>query len=108
MALANVMRMNEGDIVAYISLHAYGQLWMYPWGYTLKPPNDLTDLVSGFFSINTSLPMTNLGIFSLLFLPRLSLSVYITKNLKDQSRLQTLIFLKVKILSDYLLTRTHT
>lgn len=44
MALANVMRMNEGDIVAYISLHAYGQLWMYPWGYTLKPPNDLTDL----------------------------------------------------------------
>lgn len=44
MALSNVMRMNQGNIVSYISLHAYGQLWMYPWGYTLKPPSDLTDL----------------------------------------------------------------
>ncbi|KAL5022587.1 hypothetical protein ScPMuIL_001742 [Solemya velum] len=32
------------EIISYISFHAYGQLWMYPWGYTYQLPHDYTDL----------------------------------------------------------------
>ncbi|GAB1598223.1 carboxypeptidase B-like [Argonauta hians] len=44
MALANVMRINQGELLAYISLHAYGQLWIYPWGYKMEEPSDVDDL----------------------------------------------------------------
>ncbi|XP_029637587.1 carboxypeptidase B [Octopus sinensis] len=44
MALANAMRMRQGELIAYISLHAYGQLWIYPWGYKMEEPTDVDDL----------------------------------------------------------------
>ncbi len=38
----------KDNIAAYFSIHAYGQLWVYPYGYTedLAPDNEL--LVSEF------------------------------------------------------------
>ena len=39
------------NVQAYIDIHAYSQMWMYPWGYTQLPPNqaDKTLLVSVLF-----------------------------------------------------------
>lgn len=34
------------DIVAYLTIHSYGQMWLYPWGYTSKLPSDYRDLGS--------------------------------------------------------------
>lgn len=45
MALANIMRRHKNELLAYISLHAYGQLWIYPWGYKMEEPSDVDDLV---------------------------------------------------------------
>jgi len=33
---------NEAD--AYLTLHSYGQMWLYPWGYTADLPSDWHDL----------------------------------------------------------------
>ena len=32
-------------IVAYLTIHSYGQMWLYPWGYTSALPSDSDDLV---------------------------------------------------------------
>ncbi|KAJ3325910.1 hypothetical protein HDV06_002295 [Boothiomyces sp. JEL0866] len=31
------------NVVSYIDLHSYSQLWLYPWGYTQDPSPDHTD-----------------------------------------------------------------
>ncbi|CAG2102537.1 unnamed protein product, partial [Medioppia subpectinata] len=39
-AMADLVRGKADNTVAYISLHSYSQLWMYPWGYKkASPPN---------------------------------------------------------------------
>jgi len=32
----------QGNVKGYIDFHAYGQLWMTPWGYTSQRPKDYT------------------------------------------------------------------
>ncbi|CAL8071094.1 unnamed protein product [Orchesella dallaii] len=34
-AISNLMKrlLSEGSLLCYISFHAYGQYWLYPWGY---------------------------------------------------------------------------
>jgi len=36
------MVMSIPNVQGYIDVHAYSQLWMYPWGYTALPPADKT------------------------------------------------------------------
>ena len=36
----------KDNLKAYITMHSYSQLWMYPWGYTDDLPADWKDLVS--------------------------------------------------------------
>ncbi|VDI20475.1 Hypothetical predicted protein, partial [Mytilus galloprovincialis] len=32
------------DFISYLTVHSYGQMWLYPWGYTSALPNDYVDL----------------------------------------------------------------
>jgi len=43
-ALAVFLRHNGPHIAAYLTLHSYGQMWLYPWGYTTAYPRDSSDL----------------------------------------------------------------
>jgi len=39
--MSNVVNGEKGNIAAYISIHSYSQIWMWPWGYTATlPPNN--------------------------------------------------------------------
>lgn len=41
-------RLNEnGKLLVYMSLHSYGQYWLYSWGYTRQLPDDHYLLVGG-------------------------------------------------------------
>jgi hypothetical protein len=44
-ALKNLMDSIGSHTIAYLNLHSYGQLWLWPWGYTTKLPSDVQDLV---------------------------------------------------------------
>ncbi|KAL3859594.1 hypothetical protein ACJMK2_009808 [Sinanodonta woodiana] len=35
---------NGGPVQAYLTIHSYGQYWLYPWGYTTAYPVDRLDL----------------------------------------------------------------
>ncbi|XP_067951990.1 carboxypeptidase B-like [Watersipora subatra] len=35
---------NKSQLAVYLSLHAYGQYWLYSWGYTKQLPDDSDDL----------------------------------------------------------------
>ena len=38
---------SKGDrVVGYMDIHAYSQLWMFPWGYTKIPAKDNEELVN--------------------------------------------------------------
>ena len=37
---------NRQNMMAYLTYHSYGQMWLYPWGYTSALPADWQDLVS--------------------------------------------------------------
>ncbi|KAL4235386.1 Sodium-dependent noradrenaline transporter [Mactra antiquata] len=44
---ANIVNylMANGDLFdAYLTIHSYGQMWLYPWGYTSALPSDHSDL----------------------------------------------------------------
>ena len=45
-ALANFILKRKKDIAMYISLHSYSQMWLLPWGYTEKRPEDFSELFS--------------------------------------------------------------
>lgn len=32
------------DFISYLTVHSYGQMWLYPWGYTSSLPSDVADL----------------------------------------------------------------
>ncbi|XP_048753048.1 carboxypeptidase B-like isoform X2 [Ostrea edulis] len=37
---------NNKDMIAYLTYHSYGEMWLYPWGYTSALPVDWQDLDS--------------------------------------------------------------
>lgn len=37
---------NKQNMIAYLTYHSYGQMWLYPWGYTSAFPQDWRELVS--------------------------------------------------------------
>ena len=43
-ALSKYLKSVENDVIAYVTLHCYGQLWMTPWGHTSKKPRDVKEL----------------------------------------------------------------
>lgn len=46
LALSNFLQQNNNTIKAYISLHAYGNLLIYPWGHIEHSyPTDVEDIV---------------------------------------------------------------
>ena len=45
-AMADVLWENRANIKAYLSLHAYSQMWLHTWGYTRDPSPYLEDIVS--------------------------------------------------------------
>ncbi|KAJ8303417.1 hypothetical protein KUTeg_019813, partial [Tegillarca granosa] len=34
----------QSSMIAYLTIHSYGQMWLYPWGYTSALPTDWPDL----------------------------------------------------------------
>jgi len=42
-AVANYISKGNGEVVAYIDYHAYGGLFMYPWGYVCDSPTPDAD-----------------------------------------------------------------
>ena len=44
-ALANYLNTTKDNIIAYVSLHTYGQFWLTPYGFTNKPPDRYQELV---------------------------------------------------------------
>ena len=38
-----MMRQNNGQIAAFVSIHAYSQFWMSPYGYSSNYPRDYDD-----------------------------------------------------------------
>ena len=43
-ALADYIKSIRKDLVAYVSLHCYGQSWMTPWGFTKKRPGQYKEM----------------------------------------------------------------
>jgi hypothetical protein len=43
--IVNFLRQNGQNIDAYLTVHSYGQMWLYPWGFTSALPADYLDLV---------------------------------------------------------------
>lgn len=47
-AIVNFLQKEGNFIDAYLTIHSYGQMWLYPWGYTSALPDDYQDLVRPF------------------------------------------------------------
>lgn len=47
-AIVNFLQKEKNSIDAYLTIHSYGQMWLYPWGYTSALPDDYQDLVGPF------------------------------------------------------------
>ena len=50
-SVARFLRKRGGKFLVYLTLHAYGQYWLTPWGYTYSLPEDIDDLVSEIISL---------------------------------------------------------
>jgi len=48
-ALVNYLLANSTKFDAYLTIHSYGQMWLYPWGFTSAYPADAADLVGWLF-----------------------------------------------------------
>ena len=48
--VARYLYNNRHNIIGYMDIHAYSQLWMTPWGSTKTYPKDYTEMV-GFTSV---------------------------------------------------------
>lgn len=44
-ALSAFLTARSSSLIAYITLHSYGQYWLTPWGFTRTLPNDYMHLV---------------------------------------------------------------
>ena len=38
-----MMRRQSGEVAAFVSIHAYSQFWMSPYGYSYDKPRDYGD-----------------------------------------------------------------
>ena len=47
--VARYLYKNRNNLIGYMDIHAYSQLWMTPWGSTKTYPKDYTEMV-GFTS----------------------------------------------------------
>ncbi|KAK3085719.1 hypothetical protein FSP39_007772 [Pinctada imbricata] len=43
-ALRDIIEQHKENTIAYITVHSYGQYWLYPWGYTSDLPDDVAHL----------------------------------------------------------------
>lgn len=43
---------NRQNMMAYLTYHSYGQMWLYPWGFTSSLPSDWQELVSSIFMLD--------------------------------------------------------
>ncbi|XP_062619223.1 carboxypeptidase B-like, partial [Saccostrea cucullata] len=43
-AVSTFITDNKQNMLAYLTYHAYGQMWLYPWGFTSALPPDWQDL----------------------------------------------------------------
>lgn len=50
-ALAAALHKHGKKIGLYISVHCYGNLIMYPWGFTKAPTSDSTELVMKYVAV---------------------------------------------------------
>ena len=48
--VANYLESQRNRLIAYLDVHSYGQLWMFPWGFTAQHVKDYDELVSVFFN----------------------------------------------------------
>ena len=44
-ALANLLNKTKDDVIAYVSLHNFGQAWMTPYGHVKNRPDRYKELV---------------------------------------------------------------
>jgi hypothetical protein len=49
-AVENFILNNNQNMAAYLTYHSYGNMWLYPWGYTSALPSDWQELVTCTFS----------------------------------------------------------
>ena len=47
-ALAKFLNETYHDVIAYVSLHSFGQSWMTPWGHKNHKPNFYPEMVTLF------------------------------------------------------------
>jgi carboxypeptidase A2 len=45
----------DGSMVAYVTLHSYGQLWMCPYGWTSQHPDTYDELVGYQYKISNAI-----------------------------------------------------
>ncbi|XP_060597007.1 carboxypeptidase B-like [Ruditapes philippinarum] len=57
--IVNFLRQNGQNIDAYLTVHSYGQMWLYPWGFTSALPADYLDLDSAALSAVTAIRNTH-------------------------------------------------
>ena len=43
--VARYLYKNRHNLIGYMDIHAYSQLWMTPWGYTRTYPEDYAEMV---------------------------------------------------------------
>lgn len=43
--VARYLYKNRHNLIGYMDIHAYSQLWMTPWGYTRTLPKDYNEMV---------------------------------------------------------------
>ena len=43
--VARYLYRNRRNLVGYMDIHAYSQLWMTPWGFTKANPRDYSEMV---------------------------------------------------------------
>ena len=43
-AMAKYLKTIKDDVIAYLSLHNFGQVWTTPWGYTKKKPSSFAEM----------------------------------------------------------------
>lgn len=63
--VARYLYKNRHNLVGYMDVHAYSQLWMTPWGYTQTYPKDYAEMV-GFriISPESALLLKNRDLFA--------------------------------------------
>lgn len=57
--IVNFLKAKGSEFDAYLTIHSYGQMWLYPWGYTSAVPADYLDLVRCVFIKHSTEPHFN-------------------------------------------------